>query len=306
MTTDVLDELLKPYDEAATWGEAEQALDEIARSSPPAELGLGDLYDQVAGELAEEEDHEGAVRAQRKALAHRCEHRELGREMLAWYLLKAGRRGEFEVLISELRSSRPDDPQLELLVGNALSDAGFEHEALAAYERAMTLARRVDDEQSLIQARAERQWSRSLFGLTEDEQDRLALAYQAARSRVAPEQTQIVLGVFLRGVHAEVLERWPDLREDLVDADAYCRSMERRLREVATVVGRNPQIAPMDPAGLIAHSHVSGLDPDSSEARAGYAAALGTTDRAMAWPPRRNEPCWCGSGFKYKRCCAGS
>ena len=25
---------------------------------------------------------------------------------------------------------------------------------------------------------------------------------------------------------------------------------------------------------------------------------------AIAWPPGRNEPCWCGSGRKYKKCCA--
>ena len=25
--------------------------------------------------------------------------------------------------------------------------------------------------------------------------------------------------------------------------------------------------------------------------------------RGIAWPPGRNEPCWCGSAHKYKRCC---
>jgi uncharacterized protein YchJ len=24
----------------------------------------------------------------------------------------------------------------------------------------------------------------------------------------------------------------------------------------------------------------------------------------VAWPPGRNERCWCGSGVKYKKCCA--
>ncbi|MGO9505871.1 MAG: SEC-C metal-binding domain-containing protein, partial [Mycobacterium sp.] len=23
-----------------------------------------------------------------------------------------------------------------------------------------------------------------------------------------------------------------------------------------------------------------------------------------SWPPGRNQPCWCGSGRKYKKCCA--
>lgn len=306
MTTVLLDELLKPFDEATTWTEAERALDEIARSSPPAELGLGDLYDQVAGELTEEGDHEGAIRAQRKALAHGCEHRELAREMLAWYLLKAGRRDEFEAQVSDLRRGRSDDPQLELLVGNALSDVGLEREALAAFERAMTLARQSGDEQSLVQARSGREWSRSLLGLPEDEQDRAARAYQATRSRFVRSETQIALGVFARELHAEALERWPELSEDLGDPDAYCRSTERRLREVATAGGRNPLIAWLDPADLVVYAEGEGLDPDSGDARARYAAELGRTGRAAAWPPRRNEPCWCGSGRKYKRCCAGA
>ena len=42
----------------------------------------------------------------------------------------------------------------------------------------------------------------------------------------------------------------------------------------------------------------------------GYVAALERALRAcnadweIAWPPGRNQPCWCGSGRKYKKCCA--
>jgi len=25
-----------------------------------------------------------------------------------------------------------------------------------------------------------------------------------------------------------------------------------------------------------------------------------------AWPPARDQPCWCGSGFEYKKCCGGA
>jgi tetratricopeptide (TPR) repeat protein len=28
-----------------------------------------------------------------------------------------------------------------------------------------------------------------------------------------------------------------------------------------------------------------------------------TVGELIAWPPERNQPCWCGSGQKYKRCC---
>lgn len=51
-----------------------------------------------------------------------------------------------------------------------------------------------------------------------------------------------------------------------------------------------------------------GQEPDSPEARAEYAAYLtahGDHD-VMAWPPGRNQQCWCGSGHKYKKCCAAA
>ena len=55
--------------------------------------------------------------------------------------------------------------------------------------------------------------------------------------------------------------------------------------------------------GLKAHAEESGHDPGSGEARASYAATLHQAGGATTWPPGRNEPCWCASGRKYKKCC---
>jgi uncharacterized protein YecA (UPF0149 family) len=43
-----------------------------------------------------------------------------------------------------------------------------------------------------------------------------------------------------------------------------------------------------------------------ADARAEYAAHLAANadPGVIAWPPGRNQPCWCGSGRKYKKCCA--
>jgi tetratricopeptide (TPR) repeat protein len=40
-------------------------------------------------------------------------------------------------------------------------------------------------------------------------------------------------------------------------------------------------------------------------------SSIGTDDGpvntvGVAWPPGRNQPCWCGSGRKYKKCCAAT
>jgi uncharacterized protein YecA (UPF0149 family) len=33
---------------------------------------------------------------------------------------------------------------------------------------------------------------------------------------------------------------------------------------------------------------------------------LEARDDGEAWPPGRNDECWCGSGRKYKKCCGAA
>jgi uncharacterized protein YecA (UPF0149 family) len=49
----------------------------------------------------------------------------------------------------------------------------------------------------------------------------------------------------------------------------------------------------------------SGLDPADDDTVRSRADLELTADgpRLRPWPPGRNEPCWCGSGRKYKKCC---
>jgi tetratricopeptide (TPR) repeat protein len=46
-----------------------------------------------------------------------------------------------------------------------------------------------------------------------------------------------------------------------------------------------------------------GGDPTDPDVREGYTQHLESSPRETAWPPGRNEACWCGSGLKYKKCC---
>lgn len=64
------------------------------------------------------------------------------------------------------------------------------------------------------------------------------------------------------------------------------------------------QIAPIRIDSYLAWCAQHSKDP--REARADYAAGMSANSPAelFAWPPGRNEPCWCGSGRKYKKCCA--
>ena len=64
-------------------------------------------------------------------------------------------------------------------------------------------------------------------------------------------------------------------------------------------------IAPIQVDRLRSWCARTGNDPASGSARSRYAAELARTASAdlIAWPPARNEPCWCRSGRKYKQCC---
>lgn len=99
------------------------------------------------------------------------------------------------------------------------------------------------------------------------------------------------------------LGRWPSLADDLADPDAYCATIEGHLRDLRAATGRLPRVAPLAVEALVDFAAAHGLDPDTGEARSQFAAELGIHDEVVDWPPGRNDPCWCGSGRKYKRCC---
>jgi hypothetical protein len=63
-------------------------------------------------------------------------------------------------------------------------------------------------------------------------------------------------------------------------------------------------IAPVIVEDYLAWCAGRGEDPE--EARSTYAAHRLAGGEVIAWPPGRNEPCWCDSGRKYKKCCGPS
>lgn len=86
----------------------------------------------------------------------------------------------------------------------------------------------------------------------------------------------------------------------------YCRALQQKLVEFADAGFPKLAIAPVLVAPFTAWCTDRGHQPDSAEARAEYAAHLAAQGDpgVTPWPPDRNDPCWCGSGRKYKKCCA--
>ncbi|MET8877702.1 SEC-C domain-containing protein [Nocardia sp. NPDC004604] len=98
---------------------------------------------------------------------------------------------------------------------------------------------------------------------------------------------------------AAALKRWPTLRDKYETYDEHRKLVERTLRDLPSVA----RIAVATVAGLIDYAESIDADPALAHTRAEYAAELAETGYVLVWPPGRNEPCWCGSGRKYKKCC---
>lgn len=106
--------------------------------------------------------------------------------------------------------------------------------------------------------------------------------------------------------YPRALRLWPELTDEGgpaargCDHALYSRRMQSRIREGAGALMVGVAIAPIRIEAYLSWCATRGEDP--ARARASYAAAM-PPDDLIAWPPGRNDACWCGSTRKYKRCC---
>ncbi len=218
--------------------------------------------------------------------------------------LEYGAVGEHELALSWLTRA------LELAVGTGDPErlVGQLRDLRAASLSA--LGREPDALQSAVPTRAvpgRLQWPNSLgSGAMVDRE--LTLAGEPAG------QVPVAVAWLPAAEYAAWPARWPDLADSPLCHDevgepvshaVYCRRMEGRLRahresgvaRVSVVAVRSAEFDPW-----VADNAPEGLD--ASRLRARYAADVARDpSRTIAWPPGRNDPCWCGSGRKYKRCC---
>jgi tetratricopeptide (TPR) repeat protein len=103
------------------------------------------------------------------------------------------------------------------------------------------------------------------------------------------------------------LDLWPQLRDnwDAHEHRDYSARLERHLSDMAEHTQRPTWIVPVHLEGFQRWSAHHDRDPATADTRAQYAADQARTNPAalIPWPPERNQPCWCHSGRKYKKCC---
>jgi hypothetical protein len=107
-----------------------------------------------------------------------------------------------------------------------------------------------------------------------------------------------------------LLDRWPKVSEFIGHSwDEHRALIEKGLVEVSESSATPPVLFAGSVEELVAFAaeldEASGPDdahdPGDLDVILGYADSIESP--AVAWPPGRNEDCWCGSGLKYKKCC---
>ncbi|MGH3840232.1 MAG: SEC-C metal-binding domain-containing protein [Pseudonocardiaceae bacterium] len=134
--------------------------------------------------------------------------------------------------------------------------------------------------------------------------DRLLSAVQAALGPDEPDYAAAMLLFWPQPEFDRLLLRWPALADQYGTTWDDHRTM---MQKMLVLWSESSQLRLGLVAGaveeLAAHAERNGDDPIDPQVRQDYAQDLTEPTREIAWPPGRNDSCWCGSPQKYKKCC---
>lgn len=295
---------------------------------PELHSELADTYDRL-GRVEEALRHAGMLvdLGYRSEPDPRCRRAEI--------LTRHGRVAEAAEIWDAVAADTPDDVWV-------YNNAGLEYGAIGEHElalqwltRAVELAVRTGDPERLLgQLRDLRAASLIALGREPDELQSATPTVTAPTRWASPISQQAspeidrtvssardssapipaALAWLPADEYADWPQRWPDLTDspllhdedgEPVTHDVYCRRMEGRLRAHSEAGMPRLSVVPVRSAEFLPWVAENAPDEaDPSQLRAQYAADMARDpSRTVTWPPGRNEPCWCGSGRKYKKCC---
>lgn len=315
LTADRIDEIgvLGPSspNPAAHVAELVNAVDE-GRVADPDDTGYAllvaaDILEQ-AGDLAD------ALALATRAIAEQPDDNAYARAVRGGLLLRLGRSDEGMAELTALRPLLETDPTATYLV-DELAESGDAETALewltgaldAILERTRTQQHASEDAQdeaaAMIYGLAQRRHDlREELGLTHDEYDNLADRLRAASNHAldALDDGPATLLFWPQAEFTALLLRWPTLADTYpVTWDEHRTNLERAFVEAAGLGGAGLGVVVGSAAGLAAFAGDGPIDEETLDEYADSLDEAGVT----AWPPGRNDACWCGSGAKYKKCC---
>ena len=318
LTADRIEEIgalgLKSPDPAALVAELVGAVDE-GRVADPDDTGYAllvaaDILEQ-AGDLAD------ALALATRAIAEQPDDNAYARAVRGGLLLRLGRSDEGMAELTALRPLLETDPAATYLV-DELAESGHADTALewltgaldAILERTRTQQHESEDAQdeaaAMIYGLTQRRHDlREEMGLPHDEYDNLADRLRAASTtRSTPSTTaprRCSSGRRRSSTRCCCAgPPWPTATR--ATWDEHRAQTERALVDASGMGGADLGVVVGTVADLAAFAERTGSDPTER----GNPRRVRRQPRRpglTAWPPGRNDACWCGSGAKYKKCC---
>ncbi|HEY2763168.1 MAG TPA: SEC-C domain-containing protein [Pseudonocardiaceae bacterium] len=241
----------------------------------------------------------------------------------AGLLLKLGRDDEAMAELKTLRPKLTEDVGAVSYVSSALEEGGRAETAeqwltgalfTALQHREELAVRRWDPDYTEAATVAftlaqHRYRLRRDLDLPRDDYDGLAEnLLDAVRDALADEEGDDDGGIaalyWPRPEFERLLQHWPDLGESYGHTwDEHRSDLQSSLQRCAESGHTRLMLLAGSVDELAEHAERSGGDPTDPQIRQHYAEQLAENPREIAWPPGRNQACWCGSGAKYKKCC---
>jgi hypothetical protein len=209
-------------------------------------------------------------------------------------LLRAGREDEGMAALATLRPSLHRDASAALAITDALRENG--HAEIAEQWLTAALLTAVEREERVAEESGEDSEKHLEVADVVDELVTLRRDVRADLGREPDEYDQLAeemddapdLVFFPREEFARLLAARPAAAAELgADWDAHRALVERELQDAAAE-GKVLDVEVATPALVAAIVDDTDADP---------------VGEPLVWPPGRNDPCWCSSGAKYKKCC---
>ncbi|MGB0094119.1 MAG: SEC-C metal-binding domain-containing protein [Solirubrobacteraceae bacterium] len=272
---------------------------------------------------------EDAVDAMRQAVAAGWEgeldDHPSAQALIADLLLRAGRDQEADEAWAQAEREDPPNPWVHSAASDAYTRVGLYRKALPWQTKGLELALAAGEDEGELAwyLTGERGETMDVLGLEPDELQLRAeelIEQQEQHDReaeleflrrwnqpraIAPQQASIGVAWFPPDQYPRALQTWPSFAEDYQHGpyQAYCARLELLLRDLAAQGVKRLALTPIAIDNYLAWCSEHDCDPEQSDTRASYASTLLEHDIVQPWPPQRNEPCWCGSNRKYKKCC---
>ncbi|WP_285588092.1 SEC-C domain-containing protein [Actinomycetospora sp. NBRC 106378] len=294
------DDLTELSSEAIGSDDPRPYIDRLVAAVDEDRLAAPDLASYALGLAADLADglHDGPLAlslSERSVEATRGETDEhWTRARHAELLLRFGREDEGMRELHALRPQLTRDEMASVYVTEALTENGRGDTAEEWLSTALATAAEIveragsgpeaDEAREVESALAVRRFHvRRELGLPYDDVDRIA-------EQLDDEGPDYIF--WPKAAFEALLEAQPDAAEELgATWDEHRAMIERDLQE------SDPSDRPLVEVGT--PDLLTALLADDSD----DSVAAPTPGPELEWPPGRNDPCWCGSGSKYKKCC---